>query len=115
MMVFRENSLCPPLLTFHLPIYKGDGKIYLKNYELALARNYLFEYNYVVCQELENKENSLSLSDAISERAVDAFKSGNEYMAQGRNQDAIKCFEDAIEMSPNFVEPTINLGYLYNI
>ena len=87
----------------------------MKNYELFLARNYLFEYKYVICQELENKENSLSISNAISERAMEAFNSGNEYMAQGRNQDAIKCFEDAIEMSPNFVEPTINLGYLYNI
>jgi tetratricopeptide (TPR) repeat protein len=51
---------------------------------------------------------------AWAKKAEEWFEKGNMAMSAGYNNVAIRFFEKAIEIDPNYLEPYINIGLLYN-
>jgi Tfp pilus assembly protein PilF len=51
--------------------------------------------------------------DAYPKKAVEAFKKGEDYRKQKKDEQAMKSFETAIKIAPNFYQAHTELGILY--
>jgi Tfp pilus assembly protein PilF len=51
--------------------------------------------------------------DAYPKKAVEAFKKGQDYRKQKKDEQAMKSFETAIKIAPNFYQAHTELGTLY--
>jgi Tfp pilus assembly protein PilF len=57
--------------------------------------------------------NVSEILDAYPKKAVDAFKKGEDYRKQKKDEQAMKSFETAIKIAPNFYQAHTELGVLY--
>ena len=57
--------------------------------------------------------NVSELLDAYPKKAVEAFKKGQDYKSHKKDEQAMKSFETAIKIAPEFYQAHIELGQLY--
>ena len=106
---FSISDFFMPLKQFIIDVNKVNGYSKIQNLKLHIERLFSIGFSYT-----DNPDSAPIKPDHNCvenlDNPVNWKKSGNEFFTQGQYQDAIKCYNRAIELNPEYLEAWNNLG-----
>lgn len=112
---FTQKSLKTALFNAGFPfvfVRAGDLEISAVAFKNKPSDDDVALFNFFDAFPAESGEKLLTQTDPPNDESVASKKRGNEFLAQGRLDDAVKCYRQAVDLNPDYAEGFLNLGFV---